>query len=132
MPTTNFNSYYTNVLTIQIDLYFPKLYFSLLRALYSLENLSSNFVTIFRLIPHNSEEKYAVFWNVAKVILYPFLKALNMKLFTILFKIYTSFVHISCSFIYVSYISCTFSCKILVQEPVAEVFLPFLIESLTT
>lgn len=61
MPTTNFNSDYTNVLTIQIDLYFPKLYFSLLRALYSLEDLSSNFVTIFRLIPHNSEEKYAVF-----------------------------------------------------------------------
>ena len=31
IPSTNFNSDSSNVLTIQIDFYFPKLYFSLLK-----------------------------------------------------------------------------------------------------
>ena len=59
-PVNNFNFHYSSVLTIQIDFHFPKLYFSLLRALYTIENQSSNFVTIFCHMPHNSERKYAV------------------------------------------------------------------------
>ena len=54
------NIIFCAMLTIQTDFYFPKLFFSLLRAQNTLENQSSNFVTIFCHMPHNSEIKYAV------------------------------------------------------------------------
>ena len=74
----NFNSDYSNVLTIQIDFYFPKLYFSLLRALYTLENLSSNFITIFRHMPHIVRKMCCVFKH-CKIYSIPIFKALNLR-----------------------------------------------------
>lgn len=80
MPCNNFNSDFLNVLTNQIDLYFAKLSFVLLSALYTLENLRKktlNFATMFPHMSHKSDGKYALFYNVLKIILYPFLKHLN-------------------------------------------------------
>ena len=47
-----------------------------LRALNTLENQKSYFVTIFCHLTHNSEWKCNVFWKIVKITVYSFLKPL--------------------------------------------------------
>ena len=82
MPCNNLNSDFLNVLTNQIDFYFVKLTFSLLGALYTLENLRKNtlnFATMIRHMPHKSDRKYALSCNVLKNYFIPIFKTLKLR-----------------------------------------------------
>ena len=79
-----------------------------LRAHYTLENRDLNFGTILVIIVSG---KFAVFGQVVKMRLYPFLKTLNLSLnfvttkpkriFTMLFKLFDLCVHVLYSFLFV-------------------------------
>ena len=99
-PSNNFSFNYSNILINQINFYFPKLYFSLLRALYTLDSLSLNcFFICFIIVREN-----ILCFEMNKNYFIPIFKAIKLKEYLHYYSSYVnSRVHILlyiCSLLY--------------------------------